>query len=797
MTSRWQHIRILTVVLLNVFIAFNLSSCVYFNTYYNAKKYFKEGEKDSENTTTGRPSTANYQKSIDSAARVIEYYPDSKYVDDAILLMGKSYYAIMTYPKARRKFDELLTNYPDSPLTYEARLYLGKTLIKMRRTDDGIALLNDLWLDEQTPIEVRQESRRTQADYFFDQESYYQALAEYDKLLGATKDKKERASILYQKGECHYELGEFQEAEQAYSQVSDEKPTRLRRFEANYKLALTLQQMGRLQDALKICNKLLKKDIYFSYYDRAYLAKAGVLNELGQTEEAIEIYKRILELYPRSETSAVASFRLGQIYMSMNDFTQAEEYLAKVSSEASDSEFVEEASETVIDLQYLTTLITGIDSLTADIDTLEYRLEWIAENSDSLSVDSSMVDSSAAVQLDTLKDAGVQQAGGDSPEQPGIPPKPGFQSSMPEGAMPPGYNPQYPGQFPQGKFGPGQTPGQQMPSPAFARELPTDSAEVYERIDLDRAELADYRFRLAEHLWTRFDDIDSANVIFNDIAGQHDYVDLRAKALLSLHYLQELASSDSAMSDSIPNILHEEYPAGEYDRWARNLLGLEPLPEPVDTVAEAYLNAENLWLEEESPSEAVDAYLLITEKWPDSDLAPQALYASAWIMENVMEDAEGAFASYDSLIAWYPESQYITMAKKKVAPPPVEIPDSLKVGEDTTGTVELADEFEPVPPGSGMPEIMGGERALSDAISQNRLYPPVALEASIAGEVILTFTVNSQGIPDYFEVLRETPDGFDFAENAIQVLQSVQFRPGYRDGQYIDSPMTQLVRFTP
>lgn len=779
-----------------------LSSCVYFNTFYNAKRYYKEGVKENEDNTTGRPKTANYQKSIDSAARVVEYYRDSKYVDDALLLMGKSYYGIQNYPKAKRKFEELLTNYPDSPLTFEARLYLGKTLIAMRRPDQGINLLNDLWVDEKVPHEVRLDSRKTQADYYFEKGNYYQALSEYGKLLQITENNSERADIQYQIGECHFELEEFQNAEDAYLLVLKEKPGRLRRFEATYKRALTLQMRGDLEGALAICEKLLKKDIYFSYYDRAHLAKAGILSELDRMDEAIELYQRIIKLYSGTETSAEASYRLGQIYLHYSkDFEKSEEYLGKVRTENGQSEFIEEAQLLVNDLRYLRTLMTGIDSMQADIDTLTYRLEWIAENPDEVTTDSSFTDTLETAAPDSAESLDNLPAPADSLPMPGKPFSPGFPSGKSSKGMEqqPGYVPPHQPGYPQMPGQPGYQPGMQTPRPMPQQvaALPTDSTEIYERIDADREALASLRFRLAEHLWSRFDNPDSARVILNELAVETDYVDVRARSLLSLYHLSAALSADSTGLDSLLFIIHQEFLETEYDRWVRPLLGLEPLPEPVDSAAELFRSAEQLWMEEKAPEVAVEKYKQLPEIWPDSEWAPKALYAVAWIQENVLDDINSALASYDSLAARYPNSEYVAVAQKKTAPPPPEIPDSVAVIEDTTGAAPLVSGFGPVPPGSGPPQIIGGERALQDAIDQNRLYPLVALEAEISGEVIVRFTVDAQGIPGNFQIMREEPEGFDFGEMAIQALQSVKFTPGYNDGEYIESPATQLVRFTP
>ena len=63
-----------------------LSGCAYFNTFYNAQRYYKEGLKDEESKKgTGK---AEFKKSLEKAVIVARDYPDSRWVDDAFFLIA-------------------------------------------------------------------------------------------------------------------------------------------------------------------------------------------------------------------------------------------------------------------------------------------------------------------------------------------------------------------------------------------------------------------------------------------------------------------------------------------------------------------------------------------------------------------------------------------------------------------------------------------------------------------------------------------------------------------------------------
>ena len=106
------------------------SGCAYYNTFYNAKKFYREAEKERQKrertqvvelspeeqerlrrsgfgrgTDLNRASTTemqNYQRAVEKASKVLEFYPKSKYIDDAIMLLGECFYYRREYSKALR-----------------------------------------------------------------------------------------------------------------------------------------------------------------------------------------------------------------------------------------------------------------------------------------------------------------------------------------------------------------------------------------------------------------------------------------------------------------------------------------------------------------------------------------------------------------------------------------------------------------------------------------------------------------------------------------------------------------------
>lgn len=119
-----------------------LNSCIafkaYFNTFYNAKKIFKEAEESyiKNNYTLNAGIKQGYEKAIQKFLYVIKYYPNSPFLDDALYYLVISYTRIEEYEKAIRKFEEILRYAPKSKFSSLAFLELSKTLINKEKIED-------------------------------------------------------------------------------------------------------------------------------------------------------------------------------------------------------------------------------------------------------------------------------------------------------------------------------------------------------------------------------------------------------------------------------------------------------------------------------------------------------------------------------------------------------------------------------------------------------------------------------------------------------------------------------------
>ncbi|MGB1050133.1 MAG: tetratricopeptide repeat protein, partial [Rhodothermales bacterium] len=94
----------------------------YYNTFYNAERQFRSGYENLDRSsaevdreqylplfvkTTGTTASREFEQTVLKSADILRDHPDSKWVDDALMLIGKSYFYQENYVGATQKFTEV------------------------------------------------------------------------------------------------------------------------------------------------------------------------------------------------------------------------------------------------------------------------------------------------------------------------------------------------------------------------------------------------------------------------------------------------------------------------------------------------------------------------------------------------------------------------------------------------------------------------------------------------------------------------------------------------------------------
>jgi len=660
------------------FITLFLVKCAYFNTFYNAERYYKNAYRETKKNRTDKitgSERSNYQKSVEKSQKLIEYYPDSKYVDDALLLMGKAYYQQHDYLKAERRLIELTENYPNSTLIPEAMLYLAKTHVALElfeQAEDEFKKLSKASISKELKSET----------YFYlgklyDRRSFFQkSMDAYQEAIKSASEEF-KAEALFALGVCCDTLGIFDQASEAFEKVQDYNPSLELQFESQLRYAQSLKREGKVDLAIRTLEDLLGMETDKNRLPIIRLEIADCLTRKGDIDGAIISYQDVTKDFPKTVHSAKAYYILGKLLESKRrDYSRALEQFNQVKKEYARSEYADsseikargimrmQALEQVIlmaqkgqsgDVMVVETEKANEDTLSAEyiyavMDTISndsLRTVFLAQLWGKAFVDSILTDPEVYKQQKERERLYRVEEDKDKEEASLV----DWAKWIQDGKMPSYSDLEEELLALKSRI--------KKPDTAGLAENPELKAFKVEEVDKNR-------FLLAELYWFRFSLFDSAFAQYRSIVDEYPKSRYAARSLYNLGYLANEIYQDSLLADSLNRKLILTYPQSTVAKTVRRQLNLSDVQTQGDSVEDEFEKAEKILFEQKNPDEAYNVYQSIWEKYPESDWAARALYSMGWICEFRLDSLQLAFVLYDSLMQNYPESVYAKRVQSKV-----------------------------------------------------------------------------------------------------------------------------------
>ena len=293
-----------------------ISGCVYYNTFFLAKKNFKEAESDRKRAgqeIVKGGASSKYQKTIEKASIILEFHPNSKYVDDALYLIGRSFYHQGHFSKAETKFRELLATYPESRFADESILYLGKARF---RKEDYVGAKEAFERVDSTAEdrELRSEATFMLGEILYSQEEWSQSISVFEEYLEQYGKGKRSGETKFKIAKAHYGQGDYSSAKEAFHEVQDLNADDTLKYQAFVAAGDCYYLEGEADSGLIIFNKLADDEKNYDKMADLYLELARGEALRGDYETSMETFRKLIDEYPRTEESAIAYFQLGSIY---------------------------------------------------------------------------------------------------------------------------------------------------------------------------------------------------------------------------------------------------------------------------------------------------------------------------------------------------------------------------------------------------------------------------------------------------------------------------------------------------
>jgi len=321
----------------------------YFNTYYNGETAFNEAMKNVDtslienriSSLSGQEmpfmisgtAKQNFDIAIEKASKILQFYPNSGYVENCLFMIGISYYYEGDNIRGGRKFAEEQSKFPDSKRFAEAEMYYGEIEIRNREYQNGLRdLTSALALAEkQKDSHTAELASSDISDYYVLQNDTVTATAYLDS--AATYSKGDDAAIyLCSAGRLCEELRNYQTAKREYGRAWDEAKDIKLKFYSRYFLARDERRLKTYGAALEQLRYLRKDDKYFQFFPLIDYQRAEVLYDSGAVSDAVTEFQRIDTAYATTEGATRSAFRLANIYLyKVGDFQTALKYFQRCS----------------------------------------------------------------------------------------------------------------------------------------------------------------------------------------------------------------------------------------------------------------------------------------------------------------------------------------------------------------------------------------------------------------------------------------------------------------------------------
>ncbi len=325
---RSRHIRPLACLLAAIVLLG--AGCAYFNTFYNAKAAYREGMKLKEQNQSSQ-AKAKFDKAIEKSALLIQRWPKSRWVDDALFLVGSSYYQQGQYDKAIREFDQLNLAFPNSGFVPRGELYRGLALLADKQYGTARVTLDAV---KQKYPEFADEATYNLAKSFIDRQELARGTDSLAAFLERFPRSRFRLPAVKLLADGSFTLKRYAVAEEWYASYARLTDDPKQRALANLKIAACRYEEGRYAEAVAEATDVLGR--YSDLDDEASLLLGKALIEVGRQPEALAAWVKVRGA---SDLGAEAAFRIGKHHEEGANFDKARVYYDTAKIRRVDSDY--------------------------------------------------------------------------------------------------------------------------------------------------------------------------------------------------------------------------------------------------------------------------------------------------------------------------------------------------------------------------------------------------------------------------------------------------------------------------
>jgi tetratricopeptide (TPR) repeat protein len=323
----------------------------YFNTYYNTKQYYEDGLEQNERqipevnpeepiqvflppTNSG---LQDFEMAIETGASILRDHPESKYVEPSIFIIGKSYFYRRENFAALEKFQEMQA-FSEGTAAQEAVFWQGRVYNQMQSIGEGIRFLEqEIDVIENWEPSILARANIILAQLYVAEDSWETASELLNEHAVNLVDKEIRARAYFLQGQVLEQLGEYEGARLAYSNVPESIVNYDLVFNSDRKEASVLRELGDYDRAYNLYRSMERNDKNIDARTELQYEMARTVQLRGEPQRALEMYENILRneiITPEPLTRAKIYNGQAEVYRyNLDNFQMAAAYYDSASQE--------------------------------------------------------------------------------------------------------------------------------------------------------------------------------------------------------------------------------------------------------------------------------------------------------------------------------------------------------------------------------------------------------------------------------------------------------------------------------
>ena len=242
---------------------------------------------------------------VDVLTILVQKYPSSTYVPNAIFERGRAYLVLEDYPKGESDFNTIISTYAGSSFVPRSMVQLGLLYYNLGQNDKAIAQYKKVIENYKSSPEARDAMtglKNTYVDindvdtYF----SYVKTLDGYGDINLAEKD-----SLLYMSGENLYMTGKVDKAESVLKNYLTEFPNGSFRQNADYYLAESYRSSGNTEEALKLYREV-SDGPNNQFLEQSLIESSSILFDKEDYSASLDYYEKLEKVSTNEENTMIS-----------------------------------------------------------------------------------------------------------------------------------------------------------------------------------------------------------------------------------------------------------------------------------------------------------------------------------------------------------------------------------------------------------------------------------------------------------------------------------------------------------